>query len=601
MNFPKPVDTPAESFIATRMLDKLPHDVLVHLARSFEVVDRVVLSEVCRACRDATREARALDERCGVPVRVHGFSGPGTFRGPGEILWPGDKEFLSLASSSRLAWAREHGFQLSIGRTLFVLAAHVGSLEVFEELAKGVSKDDMRFALFGAAVGGKLDILKWLWSEVAVVGQPESWVEQVWWKAARYGHLHILEFLGGDEVGDMHWFKDCSQATKLMMAAVQGGHVEVLKWIHNRVGPLDRPEWLEKLEHIIPLLLKAAILEGKLEAARFILGTYGPVAQERGWPSLLTPEFTAMAGEKCDYDMLRWLLKEGCPFDSFTLELFATSGEYDALDVQRLKWAQEQGLQLSEPVMEAAIVRNDLASARWLHENGCPISDAAVYLALRHTRCADGMLQFLVEECGALFDSNEITCRDAIRDRRPIHRQTQWVTRGVVDLHLDTNLVMKSRLGQEIVEMIEYLRDRGCEWGDVMYHAVRVSESGESASEDSLVVMRWLHENGCPGLESDNVLSAASQYGTAELHLWMLSVLGPKEREELWVRTCSADEAENGPQSVAEWEDHLRREEEERVVRRYSVPYRSIELIGEKTQGRTMDLLNGALRVMVRE
>ena len=40
----------------------------------------------------------------------------------------------------------------------------------------------------------------------------------------------------------------------------------------------------------------------------------------------------------------------------------------------------------------------------------------------------------------------------------------------------------------EIVEMIEYLRDRGCEWGDVMYHAVRVSESGESASEDSLVV-----------------------------------------------------------------------------------------------------------------
>ena len=79
------------------MLDKLPHDVLVHLARSFEVVDRVVLSEVCRACRDATREARAVDERCGVPVKLHGFA---------EDLWPGDKEFLSLASSSRLAWAR---------------------------------------------------------------------------------------------------------------------------------------------------------------------------------------------------------------------------------------------------------------------------------------------------------------------------------------------------------------------------------------------------------------------------------------------------------------------------------------------------------------
>ena len=91
--------------------------------------------------------------------------------------------------------------------------------------------------------------------------------------------------------------------------------------------------------------------------------------------------------------------------------------------------------------------------------------------------------------------------------------------------------------------------------GCVMYHA---------ASEDNLVVVRWLHENGCPGLESDEVLYAASQYGSAELQLWMLSVLGPREREELWVKTCSADEAENGPQSVAEWEDHLR---QKKVVR----------------------------------
>ena len=134
-----------------------------------------------------------------------------------------------------------------------------------------------------------------------------------------------------------------------------------------------------------------------------------------------------------------------------------------------------------------------------------------------------------------------------------------------------------SWFGQEVVKMIEYLRGRGCEWGGVMTRA---------ASEDNLVLVRWLHENGCPGLESDEVLYAASLYGSAELHLWMLSVLGPKESEELWVKTCSADEAENGPQSVAEWEDHLRREEEERVVRRPSIPYRSIEFINEKSRGR---------------
>jgi hypothetical protein len=54
------------------MLDRLPHDVLVDLARSFDVVDRVVLSEVCRACRDATREALAVDRRFGTRADSHG-------------------------------------------------------------------------------------------------------------------------------------------------------------------------------------------------------------------------------------------------------------------------------------------------------------------------------------------------------------------------------------------------------------------------------------------------------------------------------------------------------------------------------------------------
>ena len=146
------------------------------------------------------------------------------------------------------------------------------------------------------------------------------------------------------------------------------------------------------------------------------------------------------------------------------------------------------------------------------------------------------MLLFLVEECGAFFDSNEIECSDATQ--HSIQR-----TQGPDG-------------GKSTVEMIEYLRHRGCEWGDVM---------NDAASQDNLELMRWLHENGCPGLESDEVLYEASVCGTAQLHLWMLSVLGPQEREELWVKTCSNDEAENGPQSVAEWEDHLRREEEELI------------------------------------
>jgi hypothetical protein len=56
------------------------------------------------------------------------------------------------------------------------------------------------------------------------------------------------------------------------------------------------------------------------------------------------------------------------------------------------------------------------------------------------------------------------------------------------------------------------------------------------------------------------------------MYLWMLSVLDPKEREELWIQATKYDEAENGPQSVKEWEDRLRGEGNEIPERRRGDP-----------------------------
>jgi hypothetical protein len=52
----------------------------------------------------------------------------------------------------------------------------------------------------------------------------------------------------------------------------------------------------------------------------------------------------------------------------------------------------------------------------------------------------------------------------------------------------------------------------------------------------------------------------------------MLSVLGPKEREELWIQATKYDEAENGPQTVKEWEKRLREEGNEIPERRRGDP-----------------------------
>jgi hypothetical protein len=191
--------------------------------------------------------------------------------------------------------------------------------------------------------------------------------------------------------------------------------------------------------------------------------------------------------------------------------------------------------------MEAAIKRYDLDSVRWLHDNGCPVSRDAVKRLMQNQNI--DMLRLLVEECGAHFDASEIKCSDLM----------EFESFGAYNVALIN--------GKGCIEVVEYLRHRGCEWGSIMTQAVR---------ENNLELMKWLHENRCPGLEWDQTLERCN--GTPDMYLWMLSVLGPKEREELWIQATKYDEAENGPRSVKEWEDRLRGEGNEIPERRRGDP-----------------------------
>ena len=534
-------------FPEPRMLDRLPHDVLVDLARSFDVVDRVVLSEVCRACRDATREALAVDRRLGTRADSHGDQEWGP---------PGDREHLALRSVSRLTWAREHGLKLETWgpRMLLRYAAEVGNVELLKELPKPASKDEWKHATVSAARGGKIDNLIWLFSslekeEYASEFYSTFWEYServIWERAVQYGHVHVLEwFMESILRGEKRRLD--GKIVSAIMSATNNGHVEVLKWIHLTFDPIGEPVLAEELSHLIPTMLENQVVrDGQMDVARWFLETYGPVALKNNWQPLLNAKLTMVAAEAGEFDMLRWLLAQGCPEHPMYLERLVTSTPcplhkkriYRKIDVGCVKWAHERGLQLSEQVMEAAIKRYDLDSVRWLHDNGCPVSRDAVKRLMQNQNI--DMLRLLVEECGAHFDASEIKCSDLMEFKSAPYTLI-W--------------------DKGCIEVVEYLRHRGCEWGSIMTQAVR---------ENNLELMKWLHENGCPGLEWDQTLERCN--GTPDMYLWMLSVLGPKEREELWIQATKYDEAENGPQSVKEWEDRLRGEGNEIPERRRGDP-----------------------------
>ena len=536
-------------FPEPRMLDRLPHDVLVDLARSFDVVDRVVLSEVCRACRDATREALAVDRRFGTRADSHGDQEWGP---------PGDREHLALRSVSRLTWAQEHGLKLETWgpRMLLRYAAEVGNVELLNELPKPAYKDEWMHAMVRAARGGKIDNLIWLSSslekeEYASEFYSTFWEYServIWERAVQYGHVHVLEwFMESILRGEKRRFD--GKVVSAIMSATNNGHVEVLKWIHLTFDPIGEPVLAEELPAEISLMLEIAVRHGHMDVARWFLETYGPVALKNNWQPLLNAKLTMVAAEAGEFDMLRWLLAQGCPEHPMYLERLVTSRPwplrggrpYREIDVGCVKWAHERGLQLSEQVMEAAIKRNDPDSVRWLHDNGCPVSRDAVKRLMQNQNI--DMLRLLVEECGAHFDASEIKCSDLM----------EFESYGAYNITLIN--------GKGCIEVVEYLRHRGCEWGSIMTQAVR---------ENNLELMKWLHENGCPGLEWDQTLEQCN--GTPDMYLWMLSVLGPKEREELWIQATKYDEAENGPQSVKEWEDRLRGEWNEIPERRRGDP-----------------------------
>ncbi|KXZ48773.1 hypothetical protein GPECTOR_25g357 [Gonium pectorale] len=353
--------------------------------------------------------------------------------------------------------------------------------------------------------------------------------------AASAGHQSVCEVLLGD---------DRSPGVSLdhVAAALRGGHPELADWLLQRrpeeaIGPADC---------LAPLggqgafeLLRAATEGCELPTLQAIhRRCYGVVviggddvilsiaarsstadwrAKVEWWESQLPPETlrqdprvcTAAASCPDATTRLLWLLGRGYPAErsaseaalhagnTAALELLlrrglrphivmlgyhaAATGRLEALQKLRehgcqlaaaavgriaaregklpvLVWAVEElGASVQVPeVVDAAECRCDLEALRWLWQCGCPLDAGRVALwAAAHGRLP--VLEWAAEQLGASMQSADLMC-------------------------------LASSSGS--VEMMAWLRERGCPWGPGAFAA--------AAGAGSEAVLEWLVERGCP-------------------------------------------------------------------------------------------------------
>ncbi|KXZ48840.1 hypothetical protein GPECTOR_25g425 [Gonium pectorale] len=310
------------------------------------------------------------------------------------------------------------------------------------------------------------------------------------------GHQAVCEVL----LGRARSFGTIHGIEAYVAAALRGGQPELADWLLQRwweepIGPADSLEPLGK-ETCLELLHAATegcdlptlqsihqrcseVVHGDDDMVRIAAGsrTTDWQAKVEWWESQLPPDWlyddpgVCTAAASCpDADIrLAWLLGRGYPTEKYALRAVVGSGNTAALEllfrmaaregnvpllveaVEQLGTSDQDPL-LSEPAEDVC----DLEVLRWLRQRGCQLNGTEVARsAVRRGQLA--VLAWAAEELGASVQSADL---------------------------------MDAAAASGSVEVMAWLRERGCPWG--------LDTFAEAADSGCVAAMEWLAERGCP-------------------------------------------------------------------------------------------------------
>ena len=213
---------------------------------------------------------------------------------------------------------------------------------------------------------GNLDVLRWVNDKDL---KSVDWV-RVFNKAARGGHLHVLEWIFEEKYIYMSGIYKC---------AVEGGHVNVLQWarkkriwsdngrddcdyslsyIAAREGDHATLEWLRNNDFDWERdTCSGAASGGHLETLKWLR------AEGCEWGSSV---YTC-AAENGNLPILKWASENGLTTENTDVcAYFAKEG-----NLEMLQWARANGFPWGYYTIRWAALNNKLEILKWAHANGC--------------------------------------------------------------------------------------------------------------------------------------------------------------------------------------------------------------------------------------
>ncbi|GFR45436.1 hypothetical protein Agub_g6815 [Astrephomene gubernaculifera] len=322
-----------------------------------------------------------------------------------------------------------------------------------------------------AAAAGQLEMCQWLQQRNCLEG---SALED----AAGAGHRAICEW--GLANG---WDRDLN-VKKAMCAAAQGGHVELMEWLlqqqlqqrpNGNLIPSDLVDLLEAAAQGCELAIVVELtqrLQGQLLLDKEDVNTCSIVAAAAGSP---TPDWQAK---------VEWLEARGFPRSSYVANWAASCPE--ALD--RLMWLRERGYPFTERAAEAAINNNRVEALEFLLDCDIEPDDGEDYNA-----ASDGHLDILIllNEYGY-----EVGNFIGVAAQGGHLAVVVWLSELLGREALQKSRNMRAAVLSGNLELMGWLRERGCRWADDMY-----TVAAGSGCEEAL---EWLVEQGCP-MQDDGV------------------------------------------------------------------------------------------------
>ncbi|KAK9836482.1 hypothetical protein WJX74_001421 [Apatococcus lobatus] len=297
-------------------------------------------------------------------------------------------------------------------------------------------------------------------------------VQKVALAAAADGRLDILQWLVARQ--------GCSFEEEVAEVAVQGNHLDVVKWLRQLDPPCE-----------LPVLISPIAAASQADAAMLqYLST-----QDRAW----TAKTTAAAAMAARWELVMWLVSQGCELDRTISLAAAKQGRVDMLE-----WLVEEGLNIlwGPMLCQAACVTRQLPALQWLRRHGCP---GYLDVACKTASCNLDvpMLDWLA---GSQFMESEDALECCCGAIKHMGEQPSWIS--------DPQAKCK--------EVLQWFLDRRQHIFDPDQFEIQLCL--KAAMHNHLGILKWLREVGpeehC--VWDNLVFTAAAAYGDLEMLRWML-------------------------------------------------------------------------------